>query len=384
MFHISTEEQIKANDTTDIYFERTLQILQSKGINAKVKMEIFLKKFPNNYEWGIFAGLDEVLELFKGSDVNIYSIKEGTVFYSGEPVMIIEGVYTDFAPKETAMLGFICQASGIATKAARVKQIVPDKTVLHFGARRMHPAITPMIERSAYIGGLDGVATKAGAKAAGISPSGTIPHALILMLGDTVKALESYDEIIDETVPRIALIDTFNDEKFEAVQVAEALNKKLFGVRLDTPSSRRGSLKAIVEEVRWELDTRNFNHVKIVVSGGLDEEDIQELKEVVDSFGVGTSISSGNTIDFSADIVEIDGNNIAKRGKMSGAKKTWVCNNCSNRIVTLDNEYEIICEKCGMSMNNILKKVMEKGVLTEEYPTPAEIRNFVLEQLNIK
>lgn len=98
-----------------------------------------------------------------------------------------------------------------------------------------------------------------------------MPHALILLMGDTVVATKAFDEVIHPKVRRVSLIDTFNDEKIEAIRVAEALGKKLSGIRLDTPSSRRGDFQKIIEEIRWELDLRGFGHVKIYVSGGMDE-----------------------------------------------------------------------------------------------------------------
>ena len=148
-----------------------------------------------------------------------------------------------------------------------------------------------------------------------------------------MEAATSFNEIIDKSVNRIVLIDTFNDEKFEAVRVAEALGKDLFGVRLDTPGSRRGNFKEILAEVRWELNLRGFSHVKLLASGGLDEYSIKELNPLCDSYGVGTSISSATTVDFSFDIIDIEGKPFAKRGKKSGRKDLYRCDRCARHIV---------------------------------------------------
>jgi len=123
-----------------------------------------------------------------------------------------------------------------------------------------------------------------------------MPHALIITVGDQVKAWRYFNEVVEKDVPRIALVDTYCDEKQEAVLAAEAI-ENLYGVRLDTPSSRRGNMKRILEEVRWELDVRGYKHVKIFISGGVKEENIRELS-LADGFGVGTSISAAATIDF--------------------------------------------------------------------------------------
>lgn len=376
MFNIASPEDIKAGKVTDVYFERAINVLRVKGVNKYVKAEFVVKKFPSNYQWGVFAGLDEVLTLLEGLPVTVKAMPEGTVFKTNEPVMTIEGMYLDFAVYETAILGLICQASGIATKSARCKLAAGDKIVVHFGARRMHPAIVPMIDRSSYIGGCDGVATPIGAKFLGIPPSGTMPHAMILLFGDTLEAVKAFDEIIDPKVPRIALIDTFTDEKFEAIRIAEALGDKLYGVRLDTPSSRRGNFLAILKEVRWELDIRGFKNVKIFVSGGIDEEIIKELNEVVDAYGVGTTISSAPVLDFAMDIVEIEGKPMAKRGKLSGEKQVYINENTGERVIVPANEK---FDREGF--RPLLEKVIENGKVLKPSPEPSEIRNYVLKQI---
>ena len=120
-----------------------------------MKAEFIAKSLPEKWPWALLAGLEEELYLLKHLPVKV-AMKEGTVFYPCEPVIEIEGLYQDFCVYETALLGLICQASGIATKAARFKRLAGERPVISFGARRMHPALAPMIERNAFIGGCDG------------------------------------------------------------------------------------------------------------------------------------------------------------------------------------------------------------------------------------
>src|SRR6059036_2541242 len=269
-FHTAPDADIKRGDVSDVYFARTLQILTHRGDRKRVKAAIYLKSLPEDWQWGILAGVEEAAALLEGQPVDVWAMDEGILFEPYQPVLRIEGTYVEWAQYETALLGLLCQASGIATKAARCKKAAGERQVISFGARRMHPSLAPMIERNAFIGGCDGVAVTKSAELIDADPTGTIPHALVLMIGDTVEALKAFHEVVDRKIRRVALIDTLQDEKFEAIRVAEALGRDLYAVRLDTPSSRRGDLYRILEEVRWELDLRGHNHVKILAAGGED------------------------------------------------------------------------------------------------------------------
>ncbi|MEN6447323.1 MAG: nicotinate phosphoribosyltransferase [Syntrophaceae bacterium] len=379
--HIADTAQVRSGDVTDVYFIRTREVLRHKGQSRHVCMEVFLKSFPDpRYRWGVFAGLEEVCVLLEGRPVTVEALPEGSVFFTNEPVMYIEGDYLDFGELETAILGCLCQASGIATKASRFRTACGDRGLASFGARRIHPSIAPMVERAAFIGGCDGVATVACARLIGEKPVGTMPHSLVILLGDTVSAALAFDEVVDEAVPRVILIDTFQDEKFEAVRVAESLGERLSAVRLDTPASRRGKFRAILEEVRWELDLRGFRHVKLFTSGGLELEDVLELKDVVDSFGVGTHLSSAATLDFSMDIVEIEGKPVAKRGKWSGKKSVLRCHRCMKDCV-VPFGFQKQCG-CAGATEPVLTSVIEQGNIVCDLPPARLIRQYALDELS--
>jgi nicotinate phosphoribosyltransferase len=387
MFYTADPKEIKAGKLTDIYFVRAMEVLKAKKIDKRVKAEFIAKRFPEDYGWGVLAGIEETTDLLKDLNVSVRAMKEGTIFRAFEPIMEIEGMYSEFGVYETSLLGLLCQASGVATKAARCKKAAGDRRVISFGARRIHPVIAPMVERNAFIGGCDGVSVVKNAELIGEEPSGTMPHALILLIGDTVEATKAFDEVIHPKVKRVSLIDTFNDEKIEAIRVAEALGKRLFGVRLDTPSSRRGDFQKIIEEIRWELNLRGFGHVQIFVSGGLDEKRILSLNPVVDAYGVGTSITNARVIDFAMDIVEIDGKPLAKRGKMSGSKSVLRCSRCfQDRMVPFkENRGQSKrgsnrCS-CGGRSKELLLPLIHKRKILWDLPTPQVIREYVLKQL---
>lgn len=380
MFHIAEEKEILDGSVTDIYFNRTLRILKEKDINCRVKAEFVAKNLPEDWNWAVLAGLEEVINILKQLPVKVRAMKEGTIFYPNQPVLEIEGCYQDFCIYETAVLGLLCQATGIATKAARYKKLAGERLIMSFGARRMHPAIAPMIERSAYIGGCDGVSVIKSGEVIGEDPLGTIPHALVICIGSTVDSIKAFNEVIEPHINRVALIDTFNDEKFECLNVAEAMGEKLHAIRFDTPSSRRGDFYHILEEARWELDLRGFNHVKFFVSGGIQENELPLLNPLVDGYGIGTAISNAPVVDFSMDIVEVNGEPVAKRGKCSGAKKILRCSKCHEDILLpLKKEFESC--KCGGEYENLLYPFIENSKVIQELPSPGKIRTHVLEQL---
>jgi nicotinate phosphoribosyltransferase len=380
-FYVASEEDILSGLVTDVYFTRTVKVLKAKNLRKKVRMEFHVHKLPRGYDWAVFAGLEEALYLLKGKPVTVYALPEGTLFKAGEPLMIIEGYYDDFAVYETALLGILRHYSSIATKAARIKKLAGNKAVLFFGLRALHPAIAPMADRAAYIGGVDAVSGVASSKYLGLKPQGTMPHALIIVFGNQVEAWKAFNEVVEPDVPRVMLVDTFYDERVEALMAAEALKDKLYGVRLDTPSSRRGDMRAIAEEVRWTLDIHGYKHVKIVISGGIDEKEVVKLRDIADAFGVGTSIAMPPSIDISADIVEVYEEGrwrpITKRGKLPGAKQLYRKRPGLNDIISLlETPGEV-----PQGYQPLLKKYIENGELISELPSLEEIRRYVLEQL---
>ena len=112
-FATVSDERIRNGECTDIYFQRTEEILGLSGKNPHVEMEITAGSLPG--EWAVFCGLDDVISLLEDRPVSLLAMPEGSLFHPNEPVMRISGRYRDFARYETSVLGFLCHASGIAT-----------------------------------------------------------------------------------------------------------------------------------------------------------------------------------------------------------------------------------------------------------------------------
>ncbi len=315
---------VLSGETADVYFDRSQRILAAEGIDPVVVMEVFCRADA------ILCGAEEALTYLReildhGKRLDpvptVEALHDGDTIASKEVVMRITARYSAFGLYETAILGILSQSTGWATAAHQIVEAAAPIPVISFGARHVHPSIADQMDYASVVGGCIGASTPAGARLAGLSPTGTMPHALILIFGDTVRALEAFDRHVEPDVPRIALVDTFNDEAEEAVRVADAMGERLFGVRLDTPSERGRVTADLVKEVRARLDQAGHREVKIVVSGGLDVERIGYFKDAhapVDSFAVGSAISDASPIDFTGDLKEIDGRPIAKRGRIPG------------------------------------------------------------------
>lgn len=316
----ATAEEILAGATSDVYFARGLDILRRLGRQETVvTAEVFSRQA------GVLCGVDEVVELLRQADakVQVEVLSEGDQFAAKEPLMRITGPYCQFAIYETAILGMLASASAWATAARAFRQAVPaDLPVIGFGARHLHPAVVGVFDRATRVGGLDGVSSILGARLSGLEPSGTMPHAALLIVGDTL----SVAEVLSATAPRGArtvLVDTFHDEVEETLRVVRHLGDQVDGVRLDTPAERGGVQPDLVRELKARLAQEGFLAVSVMVSGGLSPERAVELAAAgADAFGVGHAISKAPPLDMTLDLKVVDGKPVAKRGRIPGPTAT--------------------------------------------------------------
>ncbi len=312
-------QAVISGETADVYFAHTIDILHHEALNPVATMEVFSSRA------GILCGIEEVKALLSTvlpeGDREVWALAEGEAMDRKEVVLRITAPYQSYGLYETAIVGILAHCSGWATAARQCAVAAHGIPIISFGARHVHPSVAGIMDYAAIIGGCAGCSSIVGARLAGIEPSGTMPHALIIIMGDTVKATVAFDKYMPAEVPRVSLVDTFRDEAEESLLVAQALGERLNSVRLDTPAERGGVTAALVKEVRARLDLAGFKHAGILVSGGVDPERITYFIEngaPVDGFGVGSYISGAKPIDFTADLHEVEGKPIAKRGRIPG------------------------------------------------------------------
>lgn len=305
--------------TADNELHRALSILRNEGINPEVVVEFTAERD------GIFCGITEVKTLLDRvlpeTGREVWAIDEGVTVGGGEVALRIRAPYASFGLFETAILGTLASCTGWATAASECVDAGDGIPVIAYGARHVHPEVVGIMDYSAVVGKCASSSSVVGQQLHGLTPSGTMPHSLVLLMGDTVRSILAFDKHMPPEVPRVALVDTFKDEAEEALDVAKALRERLRGIRLDTPKERGGVTPELVHEIRARLDQGGHSHVDIFVSGGITPERIREFVDAgapVSVFAVGYYIAAASPISFTADIKEIDSKAIAKRGRIPG------------------------------------------------------------------
>lgn len=289
-------------------------------------------------------------------ELRVESLYDGEVAEPNEPVMRIEGEYAAFAHLETLYLGALAEGSRVATNTRDVVAAARGKPVIMFGARHEGHEAQASSGYAAYVGGAIGVSTDEQGEWWGSRGLGTVPHALIAVYGgDTTVATLKFDEYMNRAPDGVghltakgtpeghvnvtSLVDFQNDVVNTSLGVAHALGQRLWGVRVDTSESLvdkavldelrtregvaagddlRGVTPRLVELLRTALDDAGYGHVRIVASGGFDAAKIRRFEELgvpVDVYGVGSALVHGAGFDHTADIVRVNGRDLAKTGR---------------------------------------------------------------------
>jgi nicotinate phosphoribosyltransferase len=324
-------EKIRDGYYTDAYFNHARSTLLADGHHPRVLMQVFQK------HRAVLGGMDEAIAILKlcshgWDELELHALYDGDSIEPWETVLTIEGDYTLFAHLETVYLGVLARRTLISTNVRRVVEAANGKEILYFPARHDHHRVQTGDGYAAHIAGAIGVSTDAQASWWGGRGIGTVPHALIASYGgDTVLAASRFAEWAPSDTNLVVLVDFDNDSVRTSLEVARALGPRLWGVRLDTSGDLvdralwdemgefdpRGVNASLVRKVRDALDANGFRDVRIVASGGFSVEKIRAFEEncvPVDAYGVGSSLIRGEN-DFTADVVGVDGAEVAKVGR---------------------------------------------------------------------
>lgn len=339
---------------TDLYQLNMLQAYLESGRTGTAVFEFFVRSLPERRGFLMAAGLEQAidwLEQLRFSDEelawlagtgrfrpalldelraftftgDVDAVPEGVVVFENEPLLRVTAPLPEAQLVESRMINILHYQTVVASKAARMVLAAPGKSLVDFGLRRAHGAEAGlMAARACYIAGFDATATMLANARFGVPLSGTMAHSFIQVFDDEAAAFEAFARARPENL--VLLIDTYDTEAAARKVVAlaprlKAIGVKLHGVRLDS-----GDLDALSRSVRQIFDAGGLADVVILASGGLDEDDLQELTRrgaPIDGYGVGTSLTTSSdapALDCAYKLEEYAG--LARRKRSSG-KATW-------------------------------------------------------------
>jgi len=392
---------------TDLYELTMAQAYLETNKVGRAVFSLFVRKLPKNRNFLVSCGLEPLIEAlgeFRFSDEelrylkslnlfkdwfldyleqyqfrgNLYAIREGMIVFQNEPIVQIEGSLPEVQILETLVINIVHYNTLIASKSARCYIASKGKALVDFGLRRAHGLDAGLYgARACYITGFAGTSNLEAGRKYGIPVFGTMAHSFVMVFEEEEEAFKAFARSFpDRTVFLIDTYDTFEGAKKAIKLMKEGI--KVVGVRIDS-----GDLLEECVKVKELFQKEGFGDIKIVVSGGLDEEDIHKLVSngaPVDIFGVGTKVltsADAPYLDIAYKLVEYEGEPKFKLspGKQTFPYKRQVIRHYENGLMCYD---EIVPYREG----GLVEVVYKEGSLIKPLPSLKEIRETFLDELS--
>jgi len=395
------------------YYQDNLENKRNEKDDIAI-FDLFVRKFPKNRNYLIFAGLEQVIhylqsarfsqktiqflrnkKIFENVDpsffndylpnfkfrLEVFAMKEGSFFFPNEPVIKIQGPMIHAQLAETYLLNIINYQTLIASKASRIKNIAHDKILLEFGTRRAHsPLAGVYAARASYIAGFNGTSNVVSDFELGINSSGTMAHSFVQRFDNEMESFEKYFNIYGED--SILLIDTYDTEK--AARKITKFKNRIKAVRIDS-----GNLIEHSKQVRKILDENGCERVQIVASSDLNEYKIKEILDnnaPIDAFGVGTELATSRDDPTMAGVYKLIEYNGKPRIKTSEKKLIIPGNKQIYRIydkkgIFKEDFITLINDTPPPNSEPLLLPIMENGELIYDLPSLPEIQDFCLNNI---
>ncbi|MBI4555852.1 MAG: nicotinate phosphoribosyltransferase [Planctomycetes bacterium] len=388
------------------------------NMNHPATFELFIRRLPENRPFLIAAGLEQALHYlthlrfsreaveyirrhpafkhvhkdffsylkkfrFSGE---VFAIPEGTPVFAEEPLLRVTAPMIETQLVETYLLATINFQTLIASKAVRVVLAARGREVVDFGSRRAHGSQAAVLAaRACFIGGCRSTSNVLAGQQLGIPVLGTMAHSWVMAFDTEEESFRAFHRAFPENTA--LLIDTY--DTLRAARLAKELNigDKLLSVRLDS-----GDLLSLSKGVRKILDEAGLGHVKIMASGDLNEDRIDELMRndaPIDIFGVGTEMVTSRDQPALGGIYKLVeqeryGRHVP-RMKFSEDKVFYPSSKQVYRFLNHSGIYErdvIGVEKEDIGGQPLLEPVMHKGKLCKEPPDLKDIQSRTLESLS--
>ncbi len=416
--YVNDENMILSTDfyqftMTAAYFQYNLEN-NIKEEDDIATFELFIRKFPKNRNYLIFAGLEQAIyyllnarftkrtidflrnkPVFKKIDssffdeylpnfkfnLNVWAMEEGNFFFPNEPIMRIQGPLIHAQLAETYLLNVINYQTLVASKASRIRNIAPDKVLLEFGTRRSHsPLAGVYAARASYIAGFNGTSNVIADIELGINSTGTMAHSFVQKFDKEIDSFKTYFDIYDEN--SILLIDTYDTEK--GAEKCAQFGNKIKGVRIDS-----GDLINHAIKVRKILDEIGCEKVLIVASSDLNEYKIKEIIDQnapIDAFGVGTELATSRDDPTIAGVYKLIEYNNTPKIKISEEKITYPGIKQVYRVYDKNGKFkeDILAlddESSPSDSTPLLQAIMKNGELIRKLPEIDDIQTFYRENI---
>jgi nicotinate phosphoribosyltransferase len=400
---------------TDLYQLNMLQAYLETGQTGTAVFEFFVRKLPPQRNFLVAAGLEQAVEFLQGlrfSDEelswlvrsgrfsarlidylaafhfsgDVHAMPEGTVFFANEPILRVTAPLPEAQLVETRLINVLHFQSLIASKAARMALLAPDKLLVDFGLRRAHGAEAGLLAaRASYIAGFAGTATVLAEKCFGIPAYGTMAHAFIQSFDDETAAFEAFARARPKDL--VLLIDTYDTEAAARKVVTLAPRLRALGIEIRAVRIDSGDLVALSKSVRRILDEGGLKDVTIFASGGIEEETLLSFAREaapIDGIGIGTSLATSSDVpalDCAYKLQEYAG--VARRKRSSGKatwpgrKQVWRRYDADGRIAldVLSTEDDV------QEGETLIVPVLQAGRLVAHRPSLPDIRAYARTQL---
>lgn len=401
---------------TDLYQLTMLKSYADQDMTRQAVFEFFVRDLPPQRNFLMCAGLDPVLRYLETLHFSpleldwlkhcgrfpeefveslkdfrftgdVEAMPEGTVFFADEPVLRVTAPLPQAQWVETRIINLLQISIMVASKAARCVLASGGRhRLVDFGLRRAHGAEAGWLAaRSSYIAGFDGTATVLADATLGIPVFGTMAHSYVQAHEDEMKAFREFCRSWPDH--NILLLDTYDVDRAvdRVITLSAELEEegiRIQGVRLDS-----GDVETQARTVRHRLDEAGLQHIRIFVSGNLDEHAVARFVEhaaPIDGLGIGTRLVVSDDAPFLECVYKLQEYGGRPRRKRSEGKATWP--GVKQVYRERDREGRFSCDHLALAGESapgdpLLRPVMRGGRRLQPPPTLEGIRAHAAAQL---
>jgi nicotinate phosphoribosyltransferase len=343
---------------TDLYELNMAASYLRRGMDGRATFSLFVRRLPPRRGFLVAAGLEDCLTYlesfrFVAEDLDwlaqagfdsatvdalarlrftgdVHAVPEGRVVLADEPLLEVTAPIAEAQLAESILLNQVTYQTAIATKAVRCRLAAGHLELVDFALRRTHGVEASLaVARLSAIAGFVATSNVEAARRFGLRAAGTMAHSYIEAFEDEAEAFRAF--AADRPGQTTFLVDTYDTRRGvdRAIEVIRELGAgDDAAIRIDS-----GDLAASARWARERLDRAGLTGVRILVSGGLDEYDLERLVQEgapIDAAGVGTRMgvsADAPTLDSVYKLVAYGDRPVLKlsAGKVTlpGAKQVW-------------------------------------------------------------